>query len=703
MNLTKRKRMTSLCVVILFLLPAKPGYAAWYQEAAGWRYEQQGEDLRESWVEEESGKYYLGASGQMLTGWNHINEKWYFLNPVSDGAQGRVLSGWQWVDGYCYFFQADGVMSTDTITSDGYQVNRAGRWMEQGMPVYHPGNGYVTKGNRTTTAKTGGGGGGGRSSKAGTKPELRPAENIKRGETDDAAPTQQASPSDAERINWEIRFTDAQTHAVSLAASRKGEIVQGGSLTVNFLRHLIKDGVIWEAVEEPPLEITVHGPGNGIYYVEYVNNASAPVEEDQNQEEKRLLDEYLVTAKEWETVITREEIGRIPDSRFYITSQSTNNQRVKTLATQIQDSDEYVFYMVGKNFEPNGIGIPVYFGKEAAYSKLLEASIVIRQDVYSVMRFTIQRTYSRDTCSHHWELIGQQAPTCLGRGGEVWACIKCQDEVECFTNPTGHVDFNEDITCDRCGSQIDSQEVPDKIHWRTGDFQVREIDGEAYLFECIDQNYSDRTENHRQAALFLCTSVIPANTGSGYIYQEQPDGRFDYVFQPGPIVNFGNNNDYKYSNIRKWLEKHRGSFDNTEEINIGVDYAYMGSTAPNRFSQQNDEGLQGHYIGNQKLTAKLFIISVDEALKYKNYLWKFNGSEVDNPETQYSAYSKAYWLRNPLGTDRENSQTRQVYVVDLVHGNIHPQAVKPENETVDEELKVTATVGVRPAFAVAQD
>ena len=779
-----KKIIAGLCIVMLLTSQVQPAFAAWYQDAAGWHYEQDGIPIKSNWLEDATGRYYLDEDGRMLTGWQYLQEHWYFLNPVSDRTQGRSLTGWQWIDGYCYFFDDNGVMFSSTTTPDGYQVNADGQWTEQGVAVYIPGYGYLTKSNQTTTGKiSGGSGGGGGSSSGGsgggkgsagsesdtTPDEEEPketeetpekstpanatynyriqyrdvdtksilAENLGNGEKNAVIPIEhieidgyevcdnqpeqlqltfdgrtehiyyqyidEASPSDAKQINWEIRFVDLETHYISLATTRTGKIVQGGTLTVNFLSRITKDDEIWESLEEPPLEITVYGPGDCIYYIEYVNIGSVPTEDDPYQEERNLLADYLVTAKACESEITGELVSRIPDSRFYITNQSTNNQRIQTIATQIDDSNEHVFYVVGKNFEPNGIGIPAYFGDEAVYSKVLEAAIAIENDVYYVMRFTVQRVYDPDTCSHRWELTRENEATCLGRGLEVWICDKCEEEAQCYTNPVGHVDLNGDTTCDRCGSQIDGQEVPDVIHWQIGDMQAREIDGEVYMFRCIDQNYSDQTENHRQAALFLCTSVIPSNTGSGYSYEEQLDGTFDYVFQAGPIVNFGSYNDYKYSNIRKWLEKYRNNFSGAEEINIGVDYAYMGSTAADRFSQLNDDGLQGHYIGNQKLTGSVFILSVDEALKYKDYLWRFNGSDSDNPETQYGAYAKAYWLRNPMGTTTEYSQTKQVYVVDLVNGNIHPQAIQPEGETADDEINVTSTVGVRPAFAMPQN
>lgn len=779
MKQTKQKKMTILCIVILVIMQTRPAYAAWYQDATGWRYEHQGVDLRASWAEDSSGRYYLDAAGQMLTGWQMIHGSWYFLNPVSDGMKGRCLTGWQWIDGYCYYFNSNGVMLSDTTTPDGYQVNADGQWIEQGAAVYIPGQGCLVKSNQiTTTGKASGGGnssGSGKGNNTDAKTEdpnynldeekdptpaetatqsntiysyrvqyrdlstkailaeilgtckkdiVIPIEHIEIGgyEICDNQPEQlqltfegrteniyyqaieEASPSEAKQINWEIRFVDSETHSITLATTRSGKIVQGGTLTVNFLNRIVKDGEVWEALEEPPMEITVYGTGNYIYYIEYVNIGSVPAEADKYQTEQELLDDCLATAKVAEAEITGESASRIPEARFYITNQAANSQRIQTIASQIDDAKEHVFYVIGKNYEPNGIGIPTYFGNEAVYSKILEAVIGIENDVYYVIRFTVKRVYDPDTCAHKWMLIRENEPTCLGRGVETWTCEKCDEEVECCLNPPGHIDPNQDSTCDRCGGAYDNQENPHKIHWQAGDIQARKIDSEIYMFECIDQNYSDRTENHRQAALFLCMSVIPSNTGSTYSYEEQLDGTYDYAFQPGPIVNFGNYNDYKYSSIRKWLEKNRSNFSGTEEINIGVDYVYMGSTASGRFSQLNDDQLQGYFIGNQKLTGNLFILSVDEALKYKEYLWRFNGSDSDNPESQYGAYSKAYWLRNPMGTAAEYNQTKQVYVVDLVNGSIHPQAIQPEDGgNADDEINITSTVGVRPAFAVPQN
>lgn len=89
-------------------------------------------------------------------------------------------------------------------------------------------------------------------------------------------------------------------------------------------------------------------------------------------------------------------------------------------------------------------------------------------------------------------------------------------------------------------------------------------------------------------------------------------------------------------------------------------------------------------------------------MKYKNSLWKFDGSEEDNPETQYTPFSKGYWLRSPMG-NAQSYDTGYVYVVDLVNGSIHPASIKPLESTGNDELDVTTTYGIRPAFIMKQD
>ena len=65
-------------------------------------------------------------------------------------------------------------------------------------------------------------------------------------------------------------------------------------------------------------------------------------------------------------------------------------------------------------------------------------------------------------------------------------------------------------------------------------------------------------------------------------------------------------------------------------------------------------------------------------------------------------FSGGYWLRSPMGTAWDHD-TDFVYAVDLVNGVIRPVGILPERDTEDEELQVTCTIGVRPAFVMPQE
>jgi len=271
--------------------------------------------------------------------------------------------------------------------------------------------------------------------------------------------------------------------------------------------------------------------------------------------------------------------------------------------------------------------------------------------------------------------------------------------------------------------------------WEVGDVLVRELDGGHYSFRCIDQNYVDEQENHRQGALFLCDTVIPADYRSDYVFGELADGSHGYRFEAGPIVSFGDGNDYKYSRIRAWLRESEEAFSDALAVHTGVSRAYTGSTAAGAYGGTGAAGLTAAGIGSQQMTDRLFVLSVDEAVKYRGWLWKFEGSGEDNPQTQVDAFCKGYWLRSPMG-DASGADSGCVYVVDLVQGNLRPCAVAPERradgenavapgsgadgENVvvpgseggaggagasgdsDVELAVTTVIGVRPAFVLPQ-
>lgn len=732
----KLRKYVCLLAFILALSQTIPCYAGTWQEQFGtWRYEEDGHYISGTWKWIDDGWYRFDSIGNMQTGWfQDTDGAWYFLNPVSNGTRGRMMTGWQWIDGRCYYLsettaegQPSGSMISNGITPDGYRVNQSGAWVdENGNEVLIPGKGIQTVVKTASSRSAGRGGGGGFSSGSSgssgsnnsqpesEKPGEDPEEQIPGGnpdggadETPDLPPSEasppDASPSEADMVDWQIHFVDQETHQIHLAPSRKGKIKDGEDLTVNFLSKII-DGQkrIWEALETPPVIVSVYGPGQQIYYIEYEQTGVVPDEEDPFRDEKEKLEAWIRTAKEQEAQLTGETAENIPDERVIVKTSGENDKRLLTAAGQIANTDEHLIYVIGKNVVPDGTILKTVYREEIEYSNLAEEAITIGEDVYSISRFGVVRTYNEENCLHEWEITNETEAACLQKGVKRYLCGKCGIEEKVYIPALGHIDHDGDSVCDRCGDNVNDG-AADPNHWKLGDVQAREIDGKTYLFRCIDQNYSDQTENHRQAALFLCDTVIPANYGSKYVFEELATGIRDYVFYAGPVVNFGASNDYKYSNIRTWLKAAGDDMYQMESINIGVSHAYTGMTEEGRYSQLTEASLRPSYIGNQKMADKLFILSVDEALRYKDWLWRFNGSDGENPESQTGAFSKGYWLRNPMGTDQDYD-SGFVYTVDLLTGNIRPQKTKPDaGDGIDAELEVTGSIGVRPVFAVPQE
>lgn len=571
--------------------------------------------------------------------------------------------------------------------------------------------------------------------------------------------------------------------------------------------------------------------------------------------ENQKLQMYFQTAREYESRMTGEPAEAISDRRFTITGQEENDIRVLSAVMQIPDGEETTFYVIGKNFIPNGKAVAEWFGAKAVYSNYMEAEEKEGEDIWYISRMSVWKQGSVDGLKN-WEKVWETRASCLGKGTALYRCRETKEERKKITAPLGHCDSDRDSLCDRCrerafeqeeGSQIhavlrgrrmtftcidanyqdtslpeggmlyladqpveteffggygsctygDSQirryfrdgfqngcslgealtgiEIPgcsgtdyamslskeeyekyrtqiktggfflrdhmdgqvwaadgegklltadpvdsdygirpaivlkkpcpgkaEKIHWELGDIQQAEIDGQKLLFRCIDQNYSDGMENHGQTALFLCETVIPSNYGSEYELKEQEDGSHRYEFCPGPIVNFGESSDYKYSKIREWLEKAGENIYLAEQVQIGTDTAFTGETPEGEYSSFDANSLNSHYMGDQSLYGTLFLLSVEEAVKYRNFLWSFEGEQKENPETQLSSFSKGYWLRSPMGAG-DGQDTGYVYGVDLERGMIRPERICPEGGSKDEELDVTSPFGIRPAFVMPQD
>lgn len=216
-------------------------------------------------------------------------------------------------------------------------------------------------------------------------------------------------------------------------------------------------------------------------------------------------------------------------------------------------------------------------------------------------------------------------------------------------------------------------------NWYEGASLDAQIGNHVYRFTCVDEDYSVNGD-HRKAALFLCDSVIRSDI----------DRKADTFV----TFSFGENNNYKDSDVRKWLLQN-GNKTGYEllTVPVGTDTAYTGGTKAGTFEQLSERGLKSYDIGFQLTEDNIFCLSLEEALKYRKFLWKFGESSDNNPKGQLSPYSAGYYLRTPFYKEENGGfcYSEDVYVVDLVNGNIHTAKTGSE------------TYGLRPAFVLPQE
>ena len=89
----------------------------WIESEEGWQYkDENGNLVKDSWLEIEGERYYFDKDGYRASYWLDINGQYYWL-----GADGAMRTSWQQIDGAWYYLGNDGVMQTDWIApGNGY-------------------------------------------------------------------------------------------------------------------------------------------------------------------------------------------------------------------------------------------------------------------------------------------------------------------------------------------------------------------------------------------------------------------------------------------------------------------------------------------------------------------------------------------------------------------------------------------------------
>lgn len=124
----------------------------WQQVDEAWYYLYNNGVMATGWTKIEDKWYYLDEDGAMQTGWLQDKDKWYYLNTVSDGNKGVMYANCTiTIDNKEYAFNADGSMVEDKITSSNSLVsdnciNFVKSYEGFSATKYDDGTGVITQG-----------------------------------------------------------------------------------------------------------------------------------------------------------------------------------------------------------------------------------------------------------------------------------------------------------------------------------------------------------------------------------------------------------------------------------------------------------------------------------------------------------------------------------------------------------------------------
>ena len=122
----KKILATVLAAMVAFSVPMSAS-AAWRKDSAGnWQWWENGKkQIGWKYIYQSGyntngyfttmGEYYFNSSGNMVTGWQFISNKWYYF-----GADGKMKTDWQFIDGSWYYLKA-GIMYTGWLKDEAYR------------------------------------------------------------------------------------------------------------------------------------------------------------------------------------------------------------------------------------------------------------------------------------------------------------------------------------------------------------------------------------------------------------------------------------------------------------------------------------------------------------------------------------------------------------------------------------------------------
>lgn len=197
------------------------------------------------------------------------------------------------------------------------------------------------------------------------------------------------------------------------------------------------------------------------------------------------------------------------------------------------------FFITGEDYEPETLVIAQMFPAAVNISNTKIEEYEENGRRYVTCRIGVERRPDQEACTHRWETRILEAGTCLWGGKEELTCRLCGLRKVRSPAALGHLDADRDRLCDRCRDPLNGDEPIETGRWAVGDIQTRRLGKDTYQFRCVDDDYSSAGTDHQKCALFLCETVIRSD--------------MDSTDSQKKIITFGKNNNYKDSEIRKWL------------------------------------------------------------------------------------------------------------------------------------------------------
>ncbi|WP_252237944.1 cell surface protein [Clostridium sp. VAP51] len=92
----------------------------WVNSNGKWYYLDNNGCMITGWIKSNNNWYYINSSGEISTGWKEFNKVWYFFN-----IKGEMQTGWQYIDYRWYYLYPDGAMAYN-VEIDGRILNQNG-------------------------------------------------------------------------------------------------------------------------------------------------------------------------------------------------------------------------------------------------------------------------------------------------------------------------------------------------------------------------------------------------------------------------------------------------------------------------------------------------------------------------------------------------------------------------------------------------